>query len=77
MRLTDALGHLPSVLLGEREARGVLDGRAPTVHPAELPAGLEPGGTLRLVDGSGRLLAVARLVAPSVPVEFLRVFKEP
>ena len=26
---------------------------------------------------SGRLLAVARRVAPNTPVEFLRVFKEP
>ena len=55
VRLADALAHLPAVLLGEREARGVLDGRAPVVRPADLPAGLEPGGTLRLVDGSGRL----------------------
>lgn len=77
VRLADALAHLPAVLLGEREARGVLDGRAPIVRPADLPAGLEPGGTIRLVDNSGRLLAVARLVVPNVPVEFLRVFKEP
>jgi len=77
VRLADALGHLPAVLLGEREARGVLDGRAPVVRPADVPADLEPGGTVRLLDGSGRLLAVARLVAPNAPVEFLRVFKEP
>jgi len=47
------------------------------VRTADLPEGLKPGGTLMLVDGSGRLLAVARLVASNVPVEFLRVFKEP
>ena len=77
VRLADALAHLPSVLLDEREARGVRDGRAPIVRPADLPVGLEPGGTLILVDGSGRLLAVARLVTMNAPVEFQRVFKEP
>jgi hypothetical protein len=35
------------------------------------------GPILRLLDGAGRLLAVARIVAPDVPVELLRVFKEP
>ena len=77
VRLADALAHLPAVLLGEREARGVLDGRAPVVHASRLPADLDPGATLRLVDATGRLLAVARLVTPAAPVEFLRVFKEP
>lgn len=72
VRLADALEHLPSVTLDEREARGVLDGRAPTLAPE-----LEPGDTLALLDGSRRLLAVARLVAPNVPVELLRVFREP
>ena len=77
IRLAAALAHLPSVLLGEREARGVLDGRAPALRPADLPPGLEPGGTLALVDGAGRLLAVARFAASNLPLEFLRVFKEP
>jgi tRNA pseudouridine55 synthase len=77
VRLVDALAHLPAVTLGEGEARGVLDGKAPTLNPAALPAGLAPGETLALVDDSRRLLAVARLVAPQVPVELLRVFKEP
>jgi tRNA pseudouridine55 synthase len=77
VRLADALAHLPMLQLGEREARGVRDGRAPTARTADFPASLAPGGTFRLVDGSGRLLAVARFVAPNVPVEFLRVFKEP
>jgi tRNA pseudouridine55 synthase len=77
VRLADALGHLPTVSLGEREARGVLDGRAPAVRAAELPEGLLPGATFKLVDAAGRLLAVARHPAPNAPVEFLRVFKEP
>jgi tRNA pseudouridine55 synthase len=77
VRLADALSHLTAVVLGDREARGVLDGRAPKVQTAELPAGLVSGATLRLLDGAGRLLAVARIVAPDVPVELLRVFKEP
>jgi len=77
VRLADALAHLPSVLLGEREARGVLDGRAPVVRPADSASGFVPGATLKLVDEAGRLLAVARLIASNAPVEFLRVFKEP
>ncbi len=99
VRLAAALAHLPAVLLGEREAKGVLDGRAPTVGKGDgfifsdsrisstslaslrenksVPFSVEPGATIRLVDGSGRLLAVARFVAPNAPVEFLRVFKEP
>jgi len=77
LRLADALAHLPAVTLGEREARGVLDGRAPVVRPGEMPAGLLPGVNLRLIDGAGRLLAVARVVAPGVPVELMRVFREP
>lgn len=77
VRLADALAQLPSVVLGEREARGVLDGRAPTLRPAGAGPGLAPGATLRLVDAAGRLLAVARQHAPGAPVELLRVFKEP
>lgn len=77
VRLADALAHLPAASLGEREARGVLQGRAPSLRPADLPPGLAAGGTLALLDGSRRLLAVAKLVAPNVPVELLRVFREP
>jgi tRNA pseudouridine55 synthase len=77
VRLADALAHLPAVVLDDREARGVLDGRAPVLPPAGQTVVLAPGATLRLVDGAGRLLAVARLIAASAPVEFLRVFKEP
>jgi tRNA pseudouridine55 synthase len=77
VRLADALAHVPAMTLGEREARAVLDGRAPAVHPGELPAGLAHRTTLRLLDGAGRLLAVARLADPGVPVELLRVFREP
>jgi len=77
VRLADALAHLPAVLLDEREARGVLDGRAPTPRRVGTVSGLLPGATLKLVDAAGRLLAVARLLAPNAPVEFLRVFKEP
>jgi tRNA pseudouridine55 synthase len=77
VRLADALAHLPAVVLGDREARGVLDGRAPAVRRDELSVDLLPGANLRLIDGAGRLLAVARTVAPGVPVELLRVFREP
>jgi len=77
VRLADALAHLPSATLDERAARGVLDGVAPTPDPAGLPPGLASGGTLALLDGSRRLLAVARLVAPGAPLELLRVFREP
>jgi tRNA pseudouridine55 synthase len=77
VRLADALGHFPAMQLDEREARGVLDGRAPAARPGALPEGLAPGATLRLVDAAGRLLAVARLREGNAPVEFLRVFKEP
>jgi tRNA U55 pseudouridine synthase TruB len=77
VRLADAVAHLPAAALGEGEARGVLEGRAPALRTGELPPGLIPGGTLTLLDGSRRLLAIARLVAPTVPVELLRVFREP
>jgi tRNA pseudouridine55 synthase len=77
VRLADALAHLPPVLLDARAARGVLDGRAPTALPADGGPALPPGATLRLVDETGRLLAVARQRIPNVPVELLRVFKEP
>jgi len=77
VRLADALAHLPAAALAERAARGALEGRAPALRPAEVPAGLVPGGTLALLDASRRLLAVARFVAPDVPVELLRVFREP
>jgi tRNA pseudouridine55 synthase len=77
VRLADAVGHLPSVTLDDRAARGVLEGRAPAPGPAALPAGLAPGGSLALLDSSRRLLAVARLAAPNLPVELLRVFREP
>jgi hypothetical protein len=30
-----------------------------------------------LLDASRRLLAIARFAAPGLPVEFLRVFREP
>jgi tRNA pseudouridine55 synthase len=76
VRLADALAHLPAALLDGREARGVLEGRAPTLRPAAA-SGLPPGTTLRLVDDAGRLLAVARLIAPNAPVELLRGFREP
>ena len=77
VRLAEALAHFPAVVLDEREARGVLDGRAPALRPAGGASTVPAGATLRLVDAAGRLLAVARLVAPGAPVEFLRVFKEP
>jgi tRNA pseudouridine55 synthase len=77
VRLADALAHLPAVVLGDREARGVLDGKAPALSPGELPAEIAAGVTLALLDSSRRLLAVARFVAPQVPVQLLRVFKEP
>lgn len=77
VRLADALAHLPAVVLGDREARGALDGRAPTLRPVGAASRLVSGATLRLVDAAGRLLAVARQLAPGAPVEFLRVFKEP
>lgn len=77
VRLADALAHLPGVVLGEREARGVLDGRAPTLNPAGVATDLSSGATLKLLDAAGRLLAVVRHLAPGTPVEFMRVFKEP
>ncbi len=76
-RLADAVAHLPAATLQEPAARGVLDGRAPTLSAAELPAGLAPGGVLALLDAARRLLAVCRLVAPGAAVELLRVFREP
>ena len=77
VRLADALAHLPSAALDPRAAAGVLDGRAPALPPGEVPVGLAPGGTLALLDGSRRLLAVARFAGPGLPVELLRGFKEP
>jgi len=77
IRLSDALAHLPAATLGEREARGVLDGRAPLARAGDVPAGLLPGATIRLVDSAGRLLAVARLNAANQPLSLLRGFKEP
>jgi tRNA pseudouridine55 synthase len=77
VRLADGVGHLPAAMLDEREARGVLEGRAPALEPAAVPASLAPGGTLSLVDASRRLLAIAKFVAPNVTVELLRVFREP
>jgi tRNA pseudouridine55 synthase len=77
VRLADALARLPAVTLDDCEARGVLDGRAPVLRTGELPRGIAPGGTLTLLDSPRRLLAVARFLAPDVPVELLRVFKEP
>ena len=77
IRLSDALAHVPALVLGLPEARGVLDGRPPLVRAADLPADLLPGATVRLVDGAGRLLAIARLTASNQPVELLRGFKEP
>ena len=75
--LADAVAHLPSATLGERAARGVLEGRSPSLRSGDIPVGLAPGGTLSLLDGSRRLLAVARFVAPDIPVGLLRVFREP
>ena len=77
VRLADALAHLPSVQLEEREARGVLDGRAPVLRSTGVGPVPPPGAICALVDAAHRLLAVARLHAPNTPVEFLRVFKEP
>lgn len=77
VRLADALAHLPAATLGGGEARGVLEGRAPALRPADVPAGLAPGMTLALLDASRRLLAVARFIAPDAPLELLRVFREP
>jgi tRNA pseudouridine55 synthase len=77
VRLADAVSHLPAVTLDEREARGVLEGRGPALRAAELPPGLASGGTVALLDASRRLLGVARFVAPGVPVELLRGFREP
>jgi tRNA pseudouridine55 synthase len=77
VRLADALGHLPAVVLEEREAAGVLDGRAPALRPGKLPPGLVVGGALALLDASRRLLAVARYQAPLAPLELLRGFREP
>ncbi len=77
IRLADALANLPGVMLAEREARGVMDGRAPTLRPVSGGSDLAPGATVKLVDAAGRLLAVARLLAPGAPLKFLRVFKEP
>jgi tRNA pseudouridine55 synthase len=77
VRLADAVAHLPALTLGDREARSVLDGRAPVLDPADLPGGIAPHGILSLLDGSRRLLAVAKVVAPGAPVELLRVFREP
>jgi len=77
VRLADAVAHLPAVTLGDREARGVLEGRAPALPPAAAPPGLAPGGTLSLLDASRRLLSVAKFIAPNAPVELLRVFREP
>ncbi len=77
VRLAGALAHLPTVALDDREARGVLDGRAPVVRTTDLQAGVSPGTILKLVDASGRLLAVARRAAPDCSLELLRVFREP
>jgi tRNA pseudouridine55 synthase len=77
VRLADAVAHLPAAALDDRAARGVLEGRAPALRTGELPPGLITGGTLALLDDSRRLLAVAKLAAPGVPVELLRVFREP
>ena len=62
VRLADALSHLPAVLLGEREARGVLDGRSPTLRPADAARGPRAGGHDQAGRRSGRLLAVARFL---------------
>jgi tRNA pseudouridine55 synthase len=73
-RLAEAVAHLPALVLGPREAQGVLQGRVPAAAP--LPA-LEPGAAVRLLDESGRLLAVARAGKGRSSVELLRVFHEP
>ena len=78
VRLADALAHLPAVTLDEREARGVLDGRAPVAASRPtLPAGSRPGGPLRLVDAAGPPAGRGPVARRDAPVEFLRVFKEP
>ena len=71
VRLADAVGHLPAVLLDPAAARGILDGRAP------LLPGVAPGTTVRLLDGEGRLLAIARAGATGEPAPILRGFREP
>ncbi|HEY6000097.1 MAG TPA: tRNA pseudouridine(55) synthase TruB [bacterium] len=77
VRLADAVAHLPAVALSDREAAGVFDGRAPVLPAGDVPAHVAPGGTLALLDASRRLLAVAKFIAPGVPVELLRGFREP
>lgn len=77
VRLADGLGHLPALMLDDRAGRGVLEGRAPELGPGQWPPGLAPGGTLRLLDASRRLLAVARVAGQNRPLELLRGFREP
>ena len=74
--LAAALPHLPEAVLGAEEARGVGEGRAPLLSPERIPGGRVPGSLLKLVDGAGRLLAVARHAGEGAPPAFERVFHD-
>jgi tRNA pseudouridine55 synthase len=65
----EALGFLPAVVVGGREAAGVRHGRPPAPRPrppAPDPEGLAPEarGLVRVLDPEGTLLAVARWHGP-------------
>jgi len=58
--LDSLLGHLPAVMLSEKAAQGVLNGRRPRPEDLDgLPGSMDAGTKLRLMNQEGRLIAVA------------------
>ncbi len=61
----DALAHIPGVVVSDGHARRLLQGRATGWDDVvSFPEALVPGSTIRVLDTEGRLLAIARALAP-------------
>lgn len=64
--LEGALDHLPSVVVAGAHARRLLQGQPTGWNEViSFPKGLAAGSPLRVVDPDGRLLAMARALAPA------------
>jgi tRNA pseudouridine55 synthase len=69
--LADAVAHLPTLRLDPDECRAVREGKSRRV--AALPAPSD-APRVRLLDGTGALVAVAGRAAPGAPLTLERVF---
>jgi tRNA pseudouridine55 synthase len=71
LSMAEALGHLESLELDEREAAGVRNG----IAPESTTGRFRSGDTIRLIDGGGRLCAIAE-AGPAGRLKLRRVFAD-